>query len=430
MNKRLFLLPACLMLLASCAPSTPDTPAKKNDGKTEATALTGAEAVEAIKTLGIEEGGKTESDFYVKDIVTEVTEISTQYGNATLKLAGDFTVYRAKKCTDALAIEAITTADTNILQIQVGDTVTVWGKLCLSHSTYETAQNEAGILRVVFGPDHQEPTTTPEPAMVTGKTLAQIVADTAADKTVKYEVTAKVTKWNTKKDGSSETDATGYGNWFMSDDNGVTEILVYGASEDATKLVWNENTAKYDWSSGKTNFDPSKLAIGDTVKMEVIRLTYNEVKQVQGIVKQITKGEGGDPVDPQPTTPEPAMVTDMTLAQIVADERADKAVKYQLTVTITNWNLNKDGSRAADAGKYGNFFVTDDSTEGEVLVYGVSADASRLAWDETAAAYKYTSRNDFDATTVALNDVVTLQVIRTAYNGVKQIQGILVSVAA
>jgi len=82
---------------------------------------------DALQVIGALENGKTTADEYViKGKVTEVSEISLDYGNATFKIAdtadGDaLTVFRAK---DAQG-EKIT--DANI--VKVGDEVTVQGKL-------------------------------------------------------------------------------------------------------------------------------------------------------------------------------------------------------------------------------------------------------------------------------------------------------------
>ena len=82
---------------------------------------------DALLVIDALENGKTTADEYViKGNVTEVTEISLEYGNATFKIAdatgGDaLTVFRAK---DAQG-EKITVED----YVKVGDKVTVQGKL-------------------------------------------------------------------------------------------------------------------------------------------------------------------------------------------------------------------------------------------------------------------------------------------------------------
>ena len=82
---------------------------------------------DALQVIGALENGKTTDNEYItKGIVTEVTEISTKYGNATFKIAdaagGDvLTVFRAKDANG----ENIT--DENI--VKVGDKVTIQGKL-------------------------------------------------------------------------------------------------------------------------------------------------------------------------------------------------------------------------------------------------------------------------------------------------------------
>ena len=82
---------------------------------------------DALQVIGALENGKTTDNEYItKGIITEVTEISTKYGNATFNIAdaagGDvLTVFRAKDANG----ENIT--DENI--VKVGDKVTIQGKL-------------------------------------------------------------------------------------------------------------------------------------------------------------------------------------------------------------------------------------------------------------------------------------------------------------
>ena len=105
--------------------------------------VTVAEALTII--AGLNNGAKTDDDYIVKGYVIKVTEISTQYGNATFTIAdaaGDstnvLTVYRAKNAVG----ENIT--DENLLK--AGDLVEVQGKLQKYGSkdsimTPEVAQN-------------------------------------------------------------------------------------------------------------------------------------------------------------------------------------------------------------------------------------------------------------------------------------------------
>lgn len=98
---------------------------KPDDPVVEVMQISVAEALTIID--GLEDGKLTTEDYQVKGIVTSVTEISTEYGNATFVLSDDaagsnaFTVFRAK----GFGGERI--ADENI--VKVGDEVVVEGKL-------------------------------------------------------------------------------------------------------------------------------------------------------------------------------------------------------------------------------------------------------------------------------------------------------------
>lgn len=361
MNKRLFLLPLCMMLMASCTTPKVDPKPQGHDGLTPETALTGTEAVDlAVNKLKLGDNEKSQREYYIKGAVASVKEIqptpTSTYGNATFDLDGGFKCYRIKKLAADGSFTEITTDDTKMCQIQVGDTVCVYGKIMVYGETVETPANEAGIVSVTYGPDHVlPPDPTDEPAMVTGMSLAQIVADTRADFAVKYSVSGKITAWNTNK-----TDATGYGNWFMSDDEGVTSVLVYGATEDATKLAWDGT--KYVYTSGSSNFDPTRVAIGDTVDMQVVRTEYKGTKQVQGVVTAITKGEGGggEDVPPTPTYIEKNVAGALEVIAALADNGVTTDI-YKVTGVVV--------AAEAYSSQYGNitFTIGDSAAATDVL---------------------------------------------------------------
>ena len=100
------------------------TPVEEGDGSKENPySATQALAV----TSALEKDAKTDKEYYVKGIVCEVKEISTQYGNATFWISDDgsndkatrFYVFRAKDANGA----SIT--DPN--RVKVGDAVVVYG---------------------------------------------------------------------------------------------------------------------------------------------------------------------------------------------------------------------------------------------------------------------------------------------------------------
>lgn len=98
---------------------------------TAATAYTATEAIAVIDAgLGLN------NKLYVKGSVKSITELSTQYGNATYVITdgtSDLTIFRGKY----LDGEAFTSED----QLTVGDEVVVYGLLMLYGETYEMGSN-------------------------------------------------------------------------------------------------------------------------------------------------------------------------------------------------------------------------------------------------------------------------------------------------
>lgn len=79
---------------------------------------------------------------YVKGVITSISEVSLEHGNATYKIndtntdEGALTVYRGYFMKDAEGNDKFTSAD----QIKVGDEVIVYGKLMDYNGTHEFAQ--------------------------------------------------------------------------------------------------------------------------------------------------------------------------------------------------------------------------------------------------------------------------------------------------
>ena len=134
----------------------------------------------------------------------------------------------------------------------------------------------------------------PEPAVVTGKTLAQINADAADAKNTKlYEASGKVKGWKTK-DSWNE-----FGEFELEDESGT--LYVYGSYVNTTaqpaKFEWDGSAGEYK-NGGKvtstdrnaTTADMTKdLKIGDEVVITVCHAKSFE--NYYGIFKSVTAGE-------------------------------------------------------------------------------------------------------------------------------------------
>lgn len=86
----------------------------------------------------LDNGGDQDAYVYVKGIISQISEVSTSYGNATYYISDDgstsnqFYVYRGYGLNN--------TKFTSESDIAVGDTVIIYGQLIIYYSTYEFAQ--------------------------------------------------------------------------------------------------------------------------------------------------------------------------------------------------------------------------------------------------------------------------------------------------
>lgn len=122
----------------------------------------------------------------------------------------------------------------------------------------------------------------PEPAVITGKTIAEIAAIPSADlpqKTVLYRVTGYITGWNTGNNGGQ------YGNFYIADTAGTAKedsVYVYGANGN-NPCVWGGTT--YTFTNKKdflTNDLTKDAIIGSKITAEFIAFYYNGTFEFQG----------------------------------------------------------------------------------------------------------------------------------------------------
>lgn len=128
-----------------------------------------------------------------------------------------------------------------------------------------------------------------------------------------------------------------------------------------------------------------------------------------------------------PSVPEPALVTDKTLAEIIAvPKEQEMTKKYEISVKVKDLGSSKSG-----ADKYGTLYVTDLEGNNEVLVYGATATATALAWDNVS---KYSFKNPQDFLTnsmtqnIGVNDILKMHIVKTSYGDTNEIEGIVLEV--
>lgn len=155
------------------------------------------------------------------------------------------------------------------------------------HGTIETGSMLKEEDLVVLEPGSAW-TEYPEPVAKKG-TIAEFLADDSGNNKVIYEVSGVVTKWVEGKE-----DGTDYGNFYLSDDGGTTELYVYGATATASALAWQKYGNVYKFTNPKdfkTNDVTRTIAIGSQITMNVTRCDYTKdgvtTKEGNGIVTKV-----------------------------------------------------------------------------------------------------------------------------------------------
>ena len=236
---------------------------------------------DALKVAGtLTKGNSTTDKYYIKGIVSEITELSTSYGNATFKITVDgktILVFRAKNEGN----QNFTSTD----DLYVGDEVVIYGNITNYNGTLEITNCYVVSNNKVARP---EPIEEPE---VVDKTLQEIIdMDDATNKEASYKITVIVLGWG-KSLTSYDTTANKYGNMIVSDLEGLNKIVVFGATATISALVWDSTNGKYTYTNKQdflTNAITKSINIGDTLELIVIRDSYNGSTQLNAIVTKVT----------------------------------------------------------------------------------------------------------------------------------------------
>lgn len=236
---------------------------------------------DALKVAGtLTKGNSTTDKYYIKGIVSEITELSTSYGNATFKITVDgktILVFRAKNEGN----QNFTSTD----DLYVGDEVVIYGNITNYNGTLEITNCYVVSNNKVARP---EPIEEPE---VVDKTLQEIIdMDDATNKKASYKITVIVLGWG-KSLTSYDTTANKYGNMIVSDLESLNKIVVFGATATISALVWDSTNGKYTYTNKQdflTNAITKSINIGDTLELIVIRDSYNGNTQLNAIVTKVT----------------------------------------------------------------------------------------------------------------------------------------------
>ncbi len=131
----------------------------------------------------------------------------------------------------------------------------------------------------------------------------------------------------------------------------------------------------------------------------------------------------------KPSNPEPA-VTNKTVAELIAlDSALEMKASYKVTGKVAAFGSKLDVT-TNPADKYGNMILEADGQK--IIVYGSTATASALVWNDLDGVYTYTNAKDFldnELTkTIIVGSTVELLVVRTSYNGNPQLNAIVLTV--
>ena len=286
--------------------------------------------------------------------------------------------------------------------IWVGGEATVYGAFTKYNNQYETSSAK-------FVSCTGEKPADP---IIIEKTFAQVLelglALRDGESTYDYY---KFQGYVTKRDGN---------NYYLTATKG--EALVEATSDEA-------HGSRTYYSNGIELYGVGKVADIAAICLEGAKLEVTMiVKNYHGTVENGNTLTKDDVVLKEAGTqwavPEPA-VANATLAEFIAGENT-KAKAYNVTATIKYWK-----QEGANKDKYGNMVITDGTND--LVIYGASATASALAWDN-AGAYNFTNPQDFLTNEVTaalvLGSEITMKMIRADYNGTKQGTGIITDVKA
>ena len=281
-------------------------------------------------------------------------------------------------------------------------------KAKINLKNYHGQVEDSGTMEItVLEPGEEWPSVKPEPAMVTGKTIAEFMADASGKFMQLYELTGKITRWSNKNDGTPNENATKYGNFYLSDDEGTTELLVYGATATASALVWSSADGKYVFTNPQdflTNEATKDLAIGDEVKIRLTRCDYIKDESVTiegcGIVmpKEAPTSKYGTEENPLTVEEAHALLDEEnpTLEHVYVKGTVSKKVSVQ-DGRHTFWLSSSDGATEEYFEIYSAYLK--DGLSADDLVVGV-----QVVCEGPAKIYVKGDNKTYELTSVKLED--------------------------
>ena len=339
-KKKLILIPALLLALTSCGPTTS---APTTDPTTDPTTS------EPTTNPTDPTTNPTDPTTPVEAVVTAV-EITNKAEFEGVWMVGsedknvNYKITYSDGTTKARGAE-ITSSDTNVVSLPGGIKVHAAGKGTATITV--TAGEFSDSVTVTVDEMNKEETVT----------VAELLTKPVNDATA-YIVTGYIVAWQ-----SGKTDATAYGNFYIADSADATDkdgILVYGATEHADSLKYDETTKVWSWGNPnsedpKRPFPLENYKIGDKVTMKGLRLDYNDVKEFEGVITEHVPVQK-DPVTAIEFTNK---VTSLGNGYSYTFKAVDNNQDEDVTYSITGDAATLDGSTlVADATKTGTVTVT------------------------------------------------------------------------
>lgn len=342
-------------------PSEPEVVIEPQGDGTAANPWNVAALIEACNGLGSGDFLNGGAEVYAHGIVTETTDISTTYGNATYYISDDrkgsnrFYVFRGK-LLDGKAVE-------NESDLQVGDSVVVCGKV--KNYNGNTLEFDQGNYLVYYKkgeggdtPSLEAPGTAEAPLTV-AQALDYINNKLGAATSPEGYVKGFITKID-------EVDTSNYGNatYYISDDKeGSNSLMVYRG-----------------YSLGGEKFkSASEIKIGDEVivKGKLINFKGNTPEVTQGSaifsLNGKTSGGGGDTPagNTVGTKDAPKTVAEAVAAITAMADGATSSEFWYVTGKVIRVTTNQTNFE-----KYGNlnYLISADGTEGTTTMTVYSGD--------------------------------------------------------
>lgn len=460
-KKKLILIPALLMALTACGPSTSAPTSEPTTEPTVSTPTTETAPTVEVTATKIEITNKDElaATWFVGDADRNVNYTIT-YSDGSTKARG----------------ATIESSNPEVVGCPGGVKIHANGK------------GTATITVKVDSLTDSVEVTVDELAKEETVTVAELLNKPVNDATA-YIVTGYIVSWQ-----SGKTDATAYGNFIIADSaeaKAEDGILVYGATLHEDSLVYDETLKTWSWSnpnSNKENPRPFPFAdykIGDKVTMKGLRLDYNTTKEFNGIItehvpvqkdpvtevtfkskttsigngysftfKALDNNEDEDVVytlEGDAATLKGATVTadatktgtvtltathksnaeikasveinivanpeivDATLEEVINDEGTKGNKLFRVTAKTVANASTKDGDQ------YGNFDYTDGTNT--ITSYGLSANASTISYYGDVWNFKNDKSFQNTGIEIGSDNEYTVIVMRSDYKGTKQLVG-------